>query len=168
MASCCTERDLEAAIAEAFAVGLVNKNMLQRAVEEAGGRRGIARIQALIGSERRPSRIRSKPERALRHLLRAARIDGFETNVRIGPWEVDFYWRELGLVVEVDAFITHSSPWAFDRDRRKTADLEDRGLKVLRVTDLQIEHEPKAVVDRIQRRLRALDADLRRDHRVGG
>jgi very-short-patch-repair endonuclease len=168
LASSCTVRELEGAIAEAFALGLVNKRMLERAVENARGRRGVARIRALIGTDRRPSRTRSNPERALLHLLRAARIDGFETNVRIGRWEVDFYWRDLGLVVEVDAYATHSSPWAFERDRRKTTDLEDRGLKVHRVTDIQIEREPKPVVAQIQRRLRDLTAELRRNHRTGG
>ena len=37
------------------------------------------------------------------------------------------------LVVEVDGYSTHSSPWAFERDRRKSAELEDLGLRVHRV-----------------------------------
>jgi very-short-patch-repair endonuclease len=56
-------------------------------------------------------------------------------------------------VVEVDAYSTHSSPWAFERDRRKTAELEELGLKVHRVTKLRIDKEPTTVVAEIQRRI---------------
>ena len=35
-------------------------------------------------------------------------------NHRIGRWEVDLYWPQYGLVVEVDAYSTHSSPAAFE------------------------------------------------------
>ncbi len=155
LASCCSPARLETAVAEAFARGAVNKGMLERAVNEAHGRRGIAELRRMIGADRRPSRTRSRPERVLLALLRASGVGGFETNARIGIWEVDFYWRDAGLVVEVDAYVTHSSPWAFERDRRKTADLEDRGLRVHRVTDLQIEHAPRETVDGIRRRLAA-------------
>ena len=44
------------------------------------------------------------------------------------PWEVDLYWPAHGLVVEVDGYAAHSSPTAFERDRRKDADLTRRGL----------------------------------------
>jgi very-short-patch-repair endonuclease len=78
--------------------------------------------------------------------------------VRIGPWEVDFYFREIGLVVEVDVYSTHASPWAFERDRAKTSALEDRGLSVHRVTDVQMKRDPALVVGRIMRRIRDLTA----------
>jgi len=57
-----------------------------------------------------------------------------EVNARVGRWEVDFLWREAQLVVEVDVYSTHSSPTAFERGRRKNAELEDLGHTVHRVT----------------------------------
>jgi very-short-patch-repair endonuclease len=159
LASCCEEAELEAAVAESFARGQVNKGMLLRAVDELPGRRGLTKLRSLLAAERRPSRLRSNPERVLRRLLLAAGVDGFETNVRAGPWEVDFLFRAIGLVVEVDAYATHSSPWAFERDRRKTADLEDRGLAVHRVTDGQLEREPGATVSGITRRIADLTVE---------
>jgi len=159
LAGSCTPSQLECAIAEAFALGLVNRGMLERAAARASGRRGIATLRSLIASERRPSLTRSKPERVLLRLLRGAGIHDFETNARVGPWEVDFFWPKVGLVVEVDAYVTHSSPRAFERDRRKTSDLEDRGLKVHRVTDLQLERDPHATVSGITRRLAELSVE---------
>lgn len=160
--------ELEVAVAEAFARGLVNKGMLERAVDEARGRRGTAGLRVMVGGGMRPSRTRSKPERKLRRLLIAAGIEDFETNARIGPWEVDFYFRTLGLVVEVDAYVTHSSPRAFERDRRKTTALEDLGLTVHRVTDVQLDEGPGRVVEGISRRLDRLSAEIGRIHPLGG
>ncbi len=100
-----------------------------------------------------PKRTRSTPERKLLKALRTAGVPDAQTNVRVGRWEADFYWPESRLVVEVDAYSTHSSSEAFERDRTKTAELEDLGLKVRRVTKRRIDSEPAAVVAEIQRLL---------------
>jgi very-short-patch-repair endonuclease len=160
-----TDDELERAVAEAFALGRTNRSAMLRTMPQ---RPGTARIRTLLQDPRGPKRTRSRPERLLRRLLLGAGIDDFETNARIGPWEVDFYFREIGLVVEVDAYVTHSSPWAFERDRAKTTSLEDRGLLVHRVTDVQIDRDPILVVDRIRRRIDDLSAELRLNHRRGG
>jgi very-short-patch-repair endonuclease len=59
---------------------------------------------------------------------------------------VDFHWREQGLVVEVDGFAYHSTRQAFERARRKDADLQSRGLRTTRLTYRQIAHEPEATI----------------------
>ena len=89
-------------------------------------------------------------------MIRGSDLPEPEVNARIGPWEVDFLWREHGLVVEVDAYSTHSSPWAFERDRRKDADLADRGVMIRRVTTMQISREPYVTVAGIRRALISL------------
>ena len=47
-----------------------------------------------------------------------------------------------GLVVEVDGFQFHSTREAFERDRRRDAELQRAGLRVLRVTWRQIVDAP--------------------------
>jgi very-short-patch-repair endonuclease len=66
--------------------------------------------------------------------------------VKLGRWEVDFLWRGAGLAVEVDAYSTHSSPWAFERDRRKDAELARIGLRVQRFTSQRVEHDLDSVI----------------------
>jgi very-short-patch-repair endonuclease len=144
-----TDRELERAVAEAFALRLTQRAPLLREVDKQVGKRGTGRLRWLLEGDG-PKRTRSMPERRLLKGLRAAAIDGFETNARLGRWEADFYWPELGLVVEVDAYSTHSSPEAFERDRRKTAELEELGLKVRRVTKRRIDADLDAVVAEIQ------------------
>ena len=66
--------------------------------------------------------------------------------MKIGRWTVDFLWREAGLVVEVDAYSTHSSPWAFERDRRKDAELTARGITVQRFSADAVRDDRDSVV----------------------
>jgi len=59
------------------------------------------------------------------------------------------------LVVEVDSYGFHSSPAAFERDRRKDLDLDDADLRVRRVTYRQLRDEPGWVAARLKRWLAA-------------
>jgi very-short-patch-repair endonuclease len=149
----CGPFELETAVAEAFARGLTDRERVLEGIARARGRRGVARVRALVEAPRSPARTRSAPERRLLRLIREAGLPEPETNVRVGRWEVDFLWREQRLIVEVDAYATHSSPWAFERDRRKTAELEDLGFAVQRVTAVRIATTPAAAIARMRRAL---------------
>lgn len=142
-----TNEELDRAVAEAFALGLTNRVAMLRALPQ---RRGAARLRVLLDDHRGPKKTRSRPERGMLTRLRSAGAPEPLTNHKIGPWEVDFYWPPQRLVLEVDAYNTHSSPWAMKRDRRKDAYLQERGLEVTRVMDDEID---EVAVARIVRRL---------------
>jgi len=69
--------------------------------------------------------------------------------------EVDFLWREQGLVVEIDGFQFHSTRAAFERDRQRDAELQGAGLRVLRLTWCQVVHSPYATLTNLVRALGA-------------
>jgi very-short-patch-repair endonuclease len=75
-------------------------------------------------------------ERLLWRHLRDRQIDGLKFRRQFGILEyvVDFYCHELGLAVEVDG-ITHATPEAKDRDRRRQRAIESLGVRFLRVQD---------------------------------
>ena len=75
-------------------------------------------------------------ERALLKLVREAGLPEPLMNEPFGPWELDLYWPQFRLVVELDDYVTHGNAVAFERDRRKDADLQRHGLRVLRITRL--------------------------------
>jgi very-short-patch-repair endonuclease len=58
-------------------------------------------------------------------------------------------WREQRLIVEVDGFAFHGSRHAFERDRRRDAELLAAGFRVVRFTWRQIAGEPEVVVARL-------------------
>jgi very-short-patch-repair endonuclease len=66
-------------------------------------------------------------------------------NVRIGPYEVDFLWREQALVVETDGFRHHGNRIAFESDRARDVQLHALGYRVVRFTYRQVREEPSAV-----------------------
>jgi very-short-patch-repair endonuclease len=76
---------------------------------------------------------------------------GAETNVRLGPYEVDLLWRAERLIVEVDGFRFHSSRAAFERDRLRDAELQANGFRVIRVTWRQLADQPEAMLARLAR-----------------
>ncbi len=70
------------------------------------------------------------------HLVRSFPLWGIEAplvNQDIGRWEVDFLWPAQRVVLELDFYATHKGRFAYERDREKTADLEERGYRVLRI-----------------------------------
>ena len=52
----------------------------------------------------------------------------------IGDYIVDFYCKEVGLVIELDG-LSHQSNEVMDLDERKQSYLESIGLKVIRFED---------------------------------
>jgi very-short-patch-repair endonuclease len=96
---------------------------------------------------------RSEAERRLLALVREADLPQPQTNARLHGYEVDAYWPAHGLVVEVDGYRYHSSRPAFERDRAKAAKLVAAGLTVMRLTWLQMTHEPYAVIARLAQAL---------------
>lgn len=154
LAGCAEDAELERAVAEAFALGLTNRAQLLLGLDAAAGRRGVAGLRALLDAA--PRLTRTVPERDLLEAVRAAGLPEPLTNHPIGRWEADLYWPDHGLVVEVDGYSAHSSPRAFERDRRKDADLTATGLTVQRFSANQVRVELEAAVAWIRRALERL------------
>ena len=148
-----TPRELERALAEAWARRLITRERLRVALERYAGRRGAATLRGLVGRQDGPSLTRSEAEELLLGLVRRAQLPNPRANALVGRYEVDMLWRSEGLAVEVEGYAYHSSPRAFERDRRRDAELAAAGLRLLRVTWRQIVDEPEAVVARITRAL---------------
>jgi very-short-patch-repair endonuclease len=93
---------------------------------------------------------RSQFERAFLALCRRHRLPQPEVNSRLGPYEVDFLWRDRGLVVEVDGFRHHGGRAAFESDRARDARLQSLGYRVLRFTYRQLRGKPSEVVSALR------------------
>jgi very-short-patch-repair endonuclease len=134
--------DLEQAIAEAFARQLTTRAKILQS------RRVPLRLRKQLNGT--PARTRSRTERRLLTLIRRASVAEPEVNAKIGHWEIDLLWRERRLAVEIDGYAAHSSPRAFSRDYRKTAELEQRGLRVIRISADQVWDEPETTIARLR------------------
>ncbi len=99
-----------------------------------------------IGEEGGHDRTRSDLERDFLRLCRRHRLPMPEVNVPIGPYTVDFLWRERRLIVETDGWLAHRGRQAFEDDRVRDAYLLRQGLRVLRFADHQLNEQPETVV----------------------
>ena len=100
---------------------------------------------------RRLRRGQTYGEVLLWRLLRDRRLTGlkFRRQVPPGPYTVDFVCFERRLVLELDGGV-HEAPF-FDGEREAARDawLSDRGFRVLRFRNSDVEHRPYAVIERI-------------------
>jgi very-short-patch-repair endonuclease len=149
------DRELERALDEAIVQRLTTHAALVAAVRNAPGRQAAPRLSALLARSDPPALTRSEAEERLLALVRAARLEAPEVNVRVKGHLVDFLWRRHRLIVEIDGYRFHSSRSAFERDRRRDAELAAAGYQVIRVTWRQITEEPYSVVALLSQTLAA-------------
>lgn len=91
---------------------------------------------------KRAKRMRREPthaEKVLWKILRDRNIHGlkFRRQHPILFYIADFYCHELRLVVEVDGAI-HFTPSQIEKDKKRTANLEANGIRVIRFTNEQV------------------------------
>jgi very-short-patch-repair endonuclease len=136
---------LEHAFVEAHVRRLVAASELAKAMERAGPRRGVCTLRALAGASE-SGFTRSKAERKLRALLRAAQLPEPRFNVPMYGYVIDCVWEDRRLIVEFDGYGVHGHRRAFESDRRRDAVLAAAGYVVIRITWLQLTREPYAVL----------------------
>ncbi len=135
-------RQVERALDEALVSRILHPAQLQGVLSRSTGRRGASLLRSLLARGGQTTLTRSQTEELFLSLVRQAGLPPPLVNTRLHGYEVDFLWPEQGLVVEIDTYRYHGTPAAFERDRRKAAVLTAAGLRVIRATGEQLEHEP--------------------------
>lgn len=136
---------LEAAVNAADRLDLIDPERLRAALTALAGRPGVAALRALL--DRRTFTLTdSELERRFLPLARRAGLPRPLTRVRVSGFLVDFFWPELGLVVETDGLRYHRTPSAQARDRLRDQAHAAAGLTPLRFTHAQVRYEPEQVV----------------------
>ncbi|HEU4658061.1 MAG TPA: type IV toxin-antitoxin system AbiEi family antitoxin domain-containing protein [Capillimicrobium sp.] len=116
----------------------------------ARGRRGLRRLrEALLVARPQDFLTRSRLERRALRLIADHGLPRPEVNTRLHGYEADLLWRDAKLVVELDGRAFHGDGVAFERDRRRDANLQAAGFRVLRFTWRQVASDGAWVADRI-------------------
>jgi very-short-patch-repair endonuclease len=136
---------LEAAINAADKHGLVDPDGLRASITERPGVRGVPALRRLL--DRSTFVLTdSELERRFLPLARAAGLSKPETGVVVNGFKVDFFWPEVGLVVETDGLRYHRTQAQQARDRIRDHAHVRAGLLPLRFTYGQVASEPDVVV----------------------
>jgi hypothetical protein len=137
--------DLERAVNEADKYGLVSPPQLRKALARRGGEPGVAILRRLL--DRRTFRLtRKQLEQRFLPLASGAGLPVPQTKQIVNGYEVDFYWPDLGLVVETDGLTYHRTPAEQARDRLRDQAHTAAGLTQLRFTHEQVRYEPEHVL----------------------
>lgn len=108
---------------------------------------GMAKLADVLAAYRRTDSSRSELERAFDRLLADhPEIPAPQTNIYIGHWEIDRFWPEHNLAVELDGRPYHIAAGAMERDRIKDASLLRQGVTPLRFTDFRVEHDIRGIL----------------------
>jgi very-short-patch-repair endonuclease len=87
----------------------------------------------------------SELERRFLPIARRAGLPPPRTQAHLNGFRVDFFWPDLGLVVETDGLRYHRTPAQQARDRRRDQVHAAAGLTPLRFTHHQVAHEARSV-----------------------
>ena len=129
-----TPAELDRLIAEAARKRLLDPVAIQAAIGRHARRPGLARLKAALVAYRPHPDRKSDLERAFdAWLLEHPEIPEPRRNVHIDGWEIDCWWPEQRVVLELDGRDYHTSVKEMDRDRRKDTRLQILGIRVMRV-----------------------------------
>ncbi len=147
MAPRLTRDRIESMIGEADVLGLVSPEAVRAAAGAHPHRPGAARVTEIL--DRRTFRLtRSKLERLLIPIAVAVGYPIPLTRAWVNAYEVDFYWPDLGLIIETDGLTYHRTAAQQAKDRIRDQVHTAAGLTVLRFTHEQVAYE-RAHVERI-------------------
>lgn len=140
--------ELEAALNAARTARLITQSELGVLLARSVGHRGLAQLAPLFRAQTTNEFSRSRAERIMRRLIERAGLPTPRRNVVVHGHELDLFWPELALNVEVDGYTWHSTRSQLDSDRDRDTFLAAHGIQVIRFTRSQL-LEPALVVARL-------------------
>jgi len=135
---------LQRAVNDADKRGLVDPETLREALGLYHGQKGVRPLRRLLDklffqlSD-------SDLEIYFRRVVKTAELPMPLSKQRVNRFEVDFFWPDLGLVVETDGLRYHRTPSAQTRDARRDRAHIMAGMTPLRFTHYEVRYEPKLV-----------------------
>jgi very-short-patch-repair endonuclease len=129
-----TGADIRKLAQEALAKRLTTRRRLSDFAERHKGEREAPALRRIAGEPH----TRSDLERRFRRFLDDHGLPQPEWNHPLGPYDVDCYWPQYGLVIEVDEA---AHEFAFEEDRARDRFLAGLGLRTMRVTEQSLRNE---------------------------
>lgn len=140
----------ERAVNDADKRDLIDPEALRLALDDHGGEPGVRSLRKIL--DRLTFRLSdSDLEIYFRPIAAAAGLPSPLSKHQVNGFEVDFFWPDLGLVVETDGLRYHRTPSAQKRDARRDRTHTLAGMTPLRFTHYEIRYEPRRVRSELSR-----------------
>jgi len=146
MATVTGAKTVERAINEADKLDVIDADALRLALDDYPGQPGIRLLRHVL--DKHTFRLSDDElERLFRPIAAASGLPVPLTKHMVNKFEVDFFWPDLGLVVETDGWRYHRTPSAQTRDALRFQTHTAAGLIPLRFSHWQVKHEPRHVLN---------------------
>jgi len=139
-------KTIERAINEADKLDVIDADSLRKALDDHAGEPGVRPLREIL-DEHTFRLSDDELERLFRPLAAVAGLPTPLTKVMVDEFEVDFFWSDLGLVVETDGWRYHRTPSAQTRDALRFQVHVAAGRTPLRFSHYQVKYEPRHVED---------------------
>jgi very-short-patch-repair endonuclease len=149
---------VEAAVNEADRRGLVRIDAARKQLARMRPARGTRRLADVLD---RHVVTDSKLEERFLRIVKKVGLPTPQTRTRVNGFRVDFFWPELGLVVETDGLTYHRTPAQQAKDRRRDQVHTAAGLTCLRFTNAQVRRNERTVASTLRTVAHRLDANVR-------
>ncbi len=151
LASIETPPELERLITLSARKKLLDINAVERALARHAGRPGVGILKAAFRGYRPGPDRKSGLERDFdRALARNPDIPPPQKNVTVEGWELDNYWPQYGLDVELDGRPYHIAVADIEKDKYRDAKLLTKGIQTLRFTDFRVDYDVAGCLDDIR------------------
>jgi predicted transcriptional regulator of viral defense system len=140
---------LRRALARAEELGLLDLDAIEAVIERNRGHHGAKRLRYALAIYEPPTFTRSEFERRFVDRLVDSGLPRPATGWNEVGYEIDVYWPERRFGVELDAFETHGTRDAFERDHDRDLDFAISGIKTIRVSERQFRREPDQIATRV-------------------
>jgi very-short-patch-repair endonuclease/predicted transcriptional regulator of viral defense system len=144
-------RRLEQALENAERMGIFDLTAIEEVLRRSRGRHGTKPLRAALVEAVYEPLTRSELELAFHKFCRERDIERPAGNTIVEGYEVDMAWMKHKVIAELDGWDTHKTRAAFERDRRRDADLQPE-YRVIRITSRWLTREP----DHLEQTLRRL------------
>lgn len=139
-------RDMERAIDRMLIERAGSLGQIRELLARSGRHNGRRQLGAILDGYTTSTFTRSEAEERFLALVRRGGLPQPLVNARRLGLEIDFFWPDRGVAVEIDGFAFHSARGRFEDDHERDRKLRKAGITVIRFTWRQLDGHPEAVL----------------------
>jgi Transcriptional regulator, AbiEi antitoxin/Protein of unknown function (DUF559) len=141
-------RELDRLITQAVRKRIFDVDAMEAALQRHARSPGVAKLRTALTAYRPKPERRSGFEIAFDEFLAEhPEIPDPARTVHLGIWEIDCYWPQHQLAIELDGRAWHVAVRDAEKDRIKDTKLQRDGIRVMRITELRFDQDRRGILE---------------------
>jgi hypothetical protein len=140
---------------EADRRGRLDLGAVRELCDRSSGRRGLRQMLAVMADTSETPHTKGELEALFFDFCHAYALPVPICNALVEGYEVDAFWPEYALIVELDSWTYHRGRRAFERDRERSAALQAAEYRVIPITWRRLTRHPAEVAEQLRMLMRS-------------